>query len=199
MLPPHLLSARDQKQDKEEHFATYPFPSLFDNVETLDKFWSTPFRISNQKQTYDIALEMWDGHWTVGSWRETTWTILPDLWSFYHDLLKSPDKLDVWYQYWQKILAASGVTWKPRVGTFSDLFPLRQTPAVRRWTSGWAPLSRSSRWERTFRVTGSEWCKFRSSPTFSHFAWCSSVGLLPKAPHSSWLVRSNQTGAVETF
>ena len=116
-----------------------------------------------------------------------------------HDLLKSPDKLDVWYQYWQKILAASGVTWKPRVGTFSDLFPLRQTPAVRRWTSGWAPLSRSSRWERTFRVIGSEWCKFRSSPTFSHFAWCSSVGLLPKAPHSSWLVRSSQTGAVETF
>ena len=67
MLPPHLLSARDQKQDKEEHFATHPFPSLFDNVETLDKFWSTPVRISNQKQTYDIALEMWDGHWTVGS------------------------------------------------------------------------------------------------------------------------------------
>ena len=114
-------------------------------------------------------------------------------------LQEPPDKLDVWYQYWQKILAASGVTWKRRVGTFSDLFPLRQTPAVRRWTSGWAPLSRSSRWERTFRVIGSEWCKFRSSPTFSHFAWCSSVGLLPKAPHSSWLVRSSQTGAVETF
>ena len=117
------------------------------------------------------------------------------LWHWDEYLQEPPDKLDVWYHYWQKILAASGVTWKPRVGTFSDLFPLRQTPAVRRWTSGWAPLSRSSRWERTFRVISFEWTPFRSSPTFSHFAWCLSVGLLPKAPHSSWLVRSSQTGA----
>ena len=45
------------------------------------------------------------------------------------------------------LLSANGVIWRQRGGTYFDRYPPKPTPAARRWTSGSAPPSRSSRLE----------------------------------------------------
>ena len=48
-------------------------------------------------------------------------------------------------------LSANGVIWRQRGGTYFDRYPPKRTPAARRWTSGSAPPSRSSRLESSLK------------------------------------------------